>query len=398
MVSTHFKESMMNRRNFIKVVGLGVGSVALSSAVVSCSSSSNPSDNYGWNGPDSSQKDIRMQVLSYAILCPNAHNIQPWTIKMTGDESFDLYVDPQRLLPETDPIYRQIHISQGTFLETLSIAASGLGYDAIIDYFPQGMYGNTELLDKPVASINLVKQSQISPDPLFGHLLTRHSNKREYGNYKLTQMELDTLQSFTEQRGSYPLSITDSTEEKLKLEKVLTDAMQIEVSNNDRSHETIAMFRFDQDEVNKYRDGFGVSQAGLTGIKKIMVENFFLSREKTEKDPTEFDQQAVDMTKKTVASTETFGWITSAGNSRLDQVIVGRDYCRLNLKTTAMGLAQHPMSQVLQEYSDMLPLQAEFKKAFGIDDNDTVQMLFRLGKAKKTPHGPRRVVSQLITA
>ncbi|MGF1721377.1 twin-arginine translocation pathway signal protein [Vibrio kyushuensis] len=388
----------MNRRNFIKVVGLGVGSVALSGAVVSCSSSSNPSDNFGWNGPDSSEKDIRMQVLSYAILCPNAHNIQPWTIKMTGSESFDLYVDSERLLPETDPIYRQIHISQGTFLETLAIAATGLGYEAQIDYFPQGMYGNTELLDKPVASINLVKQSLISPDPLFGHLLTRHSNKREYSNYKLTQVELDTLQNFTEQHGSYPLSIADSTEEKLKLEKVLTDAMQIEVSDNDRSHETIAMFRFDQDEVNKYRDGFGVSQAGLTGIKKIMVENFFLSREKTEKDPTEFDQQAVDMTQKTVASTETFGWITSAGNSRLDQVIVGRDYCRLNLKTTAMGLAQHPMSQVLQEYSDMLPLQAEFKKAFGISDNDTVQMLFRLGKAKKTPHGPRRVVSQLITA
>ncbi|MCK6262730.1 twin-arginine translocation pathway signal protein [Vibrio sp. ZSDE26] len=386
----------MNRRNFIKIVGLGAGAAALSSAVIINNGRSNSSDNFGWNGPDSSETDIRMQVLSYAILCPNAHNIQPWVVKMTGANRFDLLVDPDRLLPETDPIHRQIHISQGTFLETLAIAASGLGYEAKIDYFPQGMYSNTELVDKPVASIELIKSDKITPDPLFAFLLTRHSNKREYGNYSLSPAEMANLQTFAVEQCSYPLTITSSSEDKLKFEKILTEAMQIEVNDRGRSHETIALFRFDQDEVNKYRDGFGVSQAGLTGIKKLMVENFVLSREKTEQDSTEFDQQAVIMAQKTVSTTETFGWISSKGNSRLDQVIVGRDYCRLNLKTTAMGLAQHPMSQVLQEYSDMLPLQAEFKQAFGIDESKTVQMLFRLGKAEKTPHGPRRLVSELV--
>ncbi|MFT6914813.1 MAG: hypothetical protein ACJAWL_001112 [Motiliproteus sp.] len=43
-----------------------------------------------------------------------------------GPRSFDLYVDPERLLPATAPFYRQIHIGQGTFLETLAIAAIGL--------------------------------------------------------------------------------------------------------------------------------------------------------------------------------------------------------------------------------------------------------------------------------
>lgn len=388
----------MDRRQFIKIVGLGVSAASLSSSVVGCSETSTSIDNFGWNGPEPSQQDIRIQVLSYAILAPNAHNIQPWLIKMTGATSFDLYVDPERLLPETDPIYRQIHISQGTFLEVLSIAASGLGHEAKINYFPQGMYQNDKLANKPVASIELVRLDKPKPDPLFGYLLRRHSNKRDYGNTSLSQQEIASLESYMAQHGQYPLTITQSKESKARFETILTNAMQIEVNDQKRSHETIAMFRFDQDEVNQYRDGFGVAQSGTTGIKQIIVENFFLSRDKTEQDPTSFDQQSVTMAQTTAASTEAFSWLTTQGNSRLDQVIVGRDYCRLNLKTTAMGLAQHPMSQVLQEYEDMLPLQASFKEAFGIKKGETVQMLFRLGKAERTPHGPRRLVSDLLKA
>ncbi|MEH6473485.1 MAG: hypothetical protein V7752_19830 [Halopseudomonas sp.] len=385
----------MNRRNFIQVVGLGLGSIALSSTIVGCGAAE-PTLSFGWDGPDPAEKDIRMQVLAYAILCPNPHNKQPWIIHLTGPRSFDLYVDPERLLPATDPFYRQIHIGQGTFLETLAIAATGLGHEARIDYYPQGMYSNTELLNKPVASIELIESPGVTPDPLFAHLLTRHSNKREYDNRRLTQSEIDTLYAFHGQQSASPLTIVQSTESKHRFEKILTDAMQIEVGDPARDHETIAMFRFNEEEVRKYRDGFGVSQAGLSGIKKFVVENLLLSRERVEKDPSEFGEQAVEMTRGAATSTATFAWISSSTNSRLDQVKVGRDYCRINLKTTAMGLAQHPMSQVLQEYPEMLPLQAAFKKEFDIPPRDTVQMLFRLGRAEATPHGPRRKISELV--
>ena len=385
----------MNRRNFIKITGLGIGSVALNSSLISCSGST-PDEHFGWQGPDKHEKDIRMQVLAYAILCPNPHNKQPWIIHLTGPTSFNLYVDPDRLLPETDPIHRQIHIGQGTFLETLAIAASGLGYKANINYFPEGMYGNTELINKPVAAIELIQQPESNKDPLFNVLLQRHSNKREYDNYRLTETELKTLRETHQQHSKYAFTVKDSKQDEAKLVKILTSAMQIEVGNRQRDMETIEMFRFNDDEVRKYRDGFGVAQAGMTGFTKFVAEAFFLDREKVEQDPTEFGQQAVDMTQKVSESTSTFAWISSAGNSRLDQVKIGRDYCRMNLQTTLMGLAQHPMSQVLQEYDDMLDLQAKFKKSFNISESETVQMLFRLGKADPVAHGPRRLVTQLI--
>jgi hypothetical protein len=385
----------MNRRNFIKITGLGVGSIGLSSSLISCADSTSGED-FGWNGPDENEKDIRLQVLAYAILSPNPHNKQPWIIRLTGPSSFNLYVDRDRLLPETDPVYRQIHIGQGTFLETLAIAAGGLGYKAKIDYFPEGMYGNTELLEKPIASVELIQKPGITKDPLFSALLLRHSNKREYDHYRLSTAELNSLRDAHQQQSGYKLSIIDSPTDKARMVKVLTKAMQIEVGNIQRDKETIEMFRFNDEEAIKYRDGFGVAQAGMSGLTKIIAETFFLSREKVEKDPTEFGQQAVDMTEKTSESTSTFAWLSSAGNSRLDQVKIGRDYCRMNLQTTLMGLAQHPMSQVLQEYNDMLELQDEFKQSFNIPKSETVQMLFRLGKAEPVAHAPRRLVTQIV--
>lgn len=385
----------MNRRNFIQVFGLGLGSIALGSNIVGCGIAE-PTLSRGWEGPDPAEKDIRMRALAYAVLCPNPHNKQPWIIRLTGPRSFDLYVDPERLLPATDPLYRQIHIGQGTFLETLAIAATGLGHEARIDYFPQGSYSNTELLNKPVASIELIEKPGLIPDPLFAHLLTRHSNKREYDSRGLTQPEIDALYDFHGPKNAALLTIDQSSEAKHHFEQILTDAMQIEVGDQARDHETIAMFRFNEEEVQKKRDGFGIAQAGVSGIKKILIESFLLSRDQVEKNPAEFGAQAVEMTRAATASTSTFAWISTTSNSRLDQVKVGRDYCRINLKTTAMGLAQHPMSQVLQEYEEMLPLQAAFKQVFNIKPSDTVQMLFRLGRAEATPHGPRRHISELI--
>jgi hypothetical protein len=392
----------MNRRKFIRIFGLGTGAIVLTTGItgyghlISSFGSSDASDSYGWNGPTSNINDIRLQVLAYAILSPNPHNKQPWIIKLTGPKEFELYVDSERLLPATDPYFRQIHIGQGTFLETASIAASGFGHDAVITLFPQGTYSNTQIVNKPVARVSLTANESVKTNPLFANLLSRHSNKREYNQQALTQNQISELTRFNADNNHNSLTLVDSPAAKKQLEQVLTKAMQIEVGNKARNEETIKMFRFNQAEVELYRDGFGTAQAGLSGLQRLLVENFILSRENTEKDPTEFGQQAVTMTQKTVESTSTFAWITSASNSRIDQINVGREYCRINLKTNAMGLAQHPLSQILQEYEDMLPLQATFKNFFDIKESDTVQMLFRLGTAEVTPHSPRRALADII--
>ena len=386
----------MDRRNFIKLVGIGATATVFSSTMTACGQSPK-TELYGWGGPDPALTDIRLKVLSYAMLAPNPHNKQPWIVKLTGPSSFELYVDPDRLLPETDPVHRQIHIGQGTFLETASIAASALAYRAKIDYFPADQYDNTSLANKPVAAVTLIPQADIKPDPLFSNLLNRHSNKSTYDKQALSSREQAELSQFHQQNSLVDLSFHSSKQDQQKLSQFLTQAMTIETGHPERDLETIKMFRFNDDEVAKYRDGFGLDQSNMSGIMKWAAETFFLSREKAEKDPSGFGEQAITMTKDAAESTATFARLTSTGNERIDQVKVGRDYCRINIKTTAMGLAQHPMSQILQEYPDMLALQQSFKKTFEIPEADTVQMLFRLGRAKPNQHSPRRQLASIIS-
>ena len=347
----------------------------------------------GWNGHSKAEKDIRIIVLSYAILAPNPHNKQPWIIHLRDQHNFDLYVDPERLLPETDPPYRQIHIGQGTFLENLSLAAKHFGYCADITYFPDGMYGNTVLENRPVASIKLATNSEIQKDPLFDQILTRQSNKRVYENIDLSKSQIDGLKAVVgSAEGDCYLNITSNPDQRTKLSEIATKAMAIESSERQRDEETIAMFRFNDEETEQFRDGFGVAQSGTTGLVKFLAETFFLSRKSAEADSAAFGKEAISLTQKQAESAAAYGWLVTRHNTRLAQVKTGRVYNRLNLTATALGVAMHPMSQVLQEYPDMDGLQKEFKKFLNIPDSHTVQMLFRLGIADPVTHSPRRRV------
>jgi len=348
-----------------------------------------------WSGPEPGETDIRQIVLSYAILAPNPHNKQPWIVELTGPESFDLYVDQSRLLPETDPPFRQVHIGQGTFLENAELAAKKHGYRMEVAYFPKGIYSNVVMENKPVASVMLVKDLTVAVDPLFQQMTKRQSNKRVYGDKSLSTAQLDGLRrSFV--HPDISMNLTDDAGKRQNLATILKTAMEIETSDKARDAETIAMFRFNDEERARFRDGFGVAQAGMTGIMKFVAEAFFLDRKKIEADSKEFGEQAVQITTDQANSAAAFGWITTPSNSRLDQVLTGRAYERINLKATELGVAMHPMSQVLQEYADMGDLQREFLKFLGVPEGQTVQMLFRLGHAEPVVHSARRHIPDII--
>ena len=332
--------------------------------------------------------------MSYAILAANPHNKQPWIVNLTGPSSLELYVDQERLLPETDPPARQIHIGQGTFLENLQLAAEQHGYRAEIIYFPNGEYANTVVEDKPVASVTFSKDASTKWDPLFDAILARQSNKRAYTQASLGADQLASLRS-TRLDTRVQLTISDDPSTKNEMSRLMIAAMRIETASKRRDAETIAMFRFNDEERRQHRDGFSVAQSGVSGFKGWVAETFFLSREAVEKDSTSFAEQAVDLTAGQAESAAAFGWMSTANNTRLDQVVTGRAYERLNLAATALGVAMHPLSQVLQEYPDMAELQQRFLSFLDMPQGHTVQMLFRLGVADRVEPSPRRSVKDL---
>lgn len=383
----------MERRQFIKVMATGSTVALLPVVLTSCGNQSDLIKKI-----QVQQQDVRLTLISHGMLAPNPHNIQPWLIDLIDDDAFDLYVDQTRLLPETDPPARQIHIGQGTFLEGFRIAAAEFGYRSDILLFPEGMYGNTVVESKPVARVKIAKSKSLSKDPLFKWMFKRQSNKRVYGEKSIGTEQLKRLMD-PFQGENYGVGYTNAANTCQKLAKQLKEAMVIETSGPDRHKESVDMFRFTEAEVLQTKDGFTIANSGLTGFKRWLVETLFLgTRQESESIDSAFAKEGIKLTGDQAASAAAFSWISSKTNDRLDQVKVGQIYMRANLEATKAGIAMHPMSQILEEYSEMQQLQQAFKKGINISQAETVQMLFRLGYADPVPHTLRRHPNQILSS
>ena len=110
----------VHRRDFIRLVGGGAVFAALPAA--SCAGLPDP--RAAWADPGAHETGPRRRALAWAILAPNPHNMQPWMADLRETGAVTLYVDPTRLLPQTDPFNRQIVIGCGAFLELLRMAAA----------------------------------------------------------------------------------------------------------------------------------------------------------------------------------------------------------------------------------------------------------------------------------
>ena len=82
-------------------------------------------------------------------------------------------------------------------------------------------------------------------------------------------------------------------------------------------------------------------------------------------------------------------WLSTATNTRADQLAAGGAYLRAQLAATAQGLSMQPFSQCLQEYQTMKAPYAAAHRAMA-PDGGRVQMFARIGHAKPVPPAPRR--------
>jgi hypothetical protein len=98
-----------------------------------------------------------------------------------------------------------------------------------------------------------------------------------------------------------------------------------------------------------------------------------------------------------LAATPAYVWLDTPDDGRAGQLAAGRDWLRVNLAATALGLAVHPVSQALQEFPEMREARAAMQAALA-PDGARMQMLARLGYAGAVPPTPRWPVGTRIRA
>lgn len=334
-----------------------------------------------------SYEDPRMNALSYAVLAPNPHNRQPWMVDLSTPDYVTLYVDRNRLLPHTDPFSRQIVIGLGSFLEILRMAAAEQGLKVEFELFPDGQ--NVQALDDRRVAVAKFSAGG-TPDPLFKHVLQRRSQKEPYDlNRPVTADTLGLLENACE-NGTSPDSSNDA---KLvqTMRDITRETLIIELETPHTYKESVDLFRIGRAEVNANPDGID-----FTGpLFQFAHRTGIFSRQAAMDTNSQAYQGGIQYVNDNANSAMAFIWLTTDTNTRVDQINAGRDWVRVNLATTAAGVAMQPMSQPLQEYPEVAKYY-ELTHNLLAPNGGTVQMLGRLGYCDPVAVSPRWSIEEKI--
>lgn len=373
---------MYGRRKFLKVLGGGVVVAAIGAG--GWAATRDPAGARApWREAGLAQEgDPRRKALSWAVLAPNPHNRQPWLADLTIDGELALYCDPDRRLPHTDPFDRQIVIGLGCFLELLSQAAAEEGWRVDIELFPEGE-PQPRLDARPVARARFVADPAVRPDPLFAQVSDRRSNKEPFDTRRpVYGAELQAIAS-----AARTSRIAHSADPVLvgELRELAWEALYLEMTTRETAKESVDLLRIGRAEIEANPDGIDLSGPLIEALDAAGM----LSREAMLDPESSTFRQQLPIMKAPIDTGMAFMWQTTADNSRADQIRAGRDYVRLNLAASALGVGMQPLSQALQEYPEMRAHFDRLRTTLEIPVDETLQMFVRLGYGADVAASPR---------
>lgn len=377
-----------DRRNALRLIGGGMIAAA-TAGVAGCSSELPAEAVTAWQGPGA-ETDLRRWVLAHAILAPHSHNLQSWLVDLSEPGVITLYMDLQRLLPETDPFSRQMVMSQGTFLEVLDQAARQRGHRAEMQLFPRGVFDRQRPDQRPTARIRLVEDAAVRPDPLFAQVFRRHTNRSPY---EMRPPSAQALQAIREAMEGFPVTagFTDPAQAPAlhAQREIAKQAWRIELSTPRTLLESYKVLRVGPTEIAQHRDGLSLNDP----MVRLFTAVGLFDRTRASAPDSQAIQGQIKRFNTAIDSTPAFFWMVSADNERVTQLLAGRAYVRAQLAATAHGLAMHPLQQALQEYPEQQEMRTQIHQVLGAQQpGQTIQMWARLGHGPTVGPAPRRGV------
>lgn len=366
----------MNRRDVISLVGGGV----LLAATPGCAAAADP--RRAWLHPGEGETDPRRRALAWAILAPNPHNMQPWLIDLRSPGEAMLFIDHSRLLKDTDPFNRQITIGCGAFLELARMAAAREGWAIDCIAFPGGE-AQPVLDARPIARLRF-SPAPASREPLSAAVLDRHTNRQPFDDQPVPA----AIAAGIVQAATNPVvtahAVVDATQ-VAALQAIAWDGARIEAYTPAANAETADRAHFGDADVAAHPWGIslpGPMMGALHGAGLLTAEAM--------KTPGSLAfNEMLKSLRASAATAHGWIWLTTATNTRAEQLEAGRAYLRAQLAATAQGLAMQPFSQCLQEYPSTAGSYAAAHKAMA-PNGGRVQMFARIGYGKPVPPAPRR--------
>ncbi|MBL8352170.1 MAG: twin-arginine translocation pathway signal protein [Burkholderiaceae bacterium] len=392
----------MQRRRFIRLAGGGLVAAAVAGPLAACSAFEVPPGAVAAWQPPAADTELRRWLLAHALLAPNPHNMQPWLADLRTPGEITLRLDPQRLLPATDPYGRQILMGAGAFLELLLMAAAERGQRAELALFPDGE--PAERLDgRAFARVRLAADAGVPRDPLFAQVLRRRTDRRAYDPARPPSVADGQALQAAAAPFALRFGLAGSTAaDAPRLQAIRTiarEAWRLELTTEAPMMESMKVLRIGAAEIDRHRDGITITRPLLVALARTGL----FDRSRFPAPDSQATQGQIDEFDAVTAATPAYLWLVSEGNRRAQQVDAGRAYVRVNLAGSAVGLAMHPNQQSLQEYPEVAgPYRAIHELLGAPAPKFTVQMLARVGHlpagTAAQPPAPRRGLARQFGA
>lgn len=377
----------LSRRQTLALIG--GGTIVAASAALGFEVTRQPATAAAPWGRAGDYADPRMRALSWAILAPNPHNRQPWMVDLPSPGTVVLHVDTDRLLPHTDPFGRQIVIGLGCFLELLRMAALEDGIAVETEVFPEG--ADAARLDGRPVAICRFRETGARADPLFAHVPERRSLKEPFDIARpVPDAALEALRAVAlhTQVGS-----TNELGEVAVLRRLSYQALEVEIDTPHTFRESVDLFRIGRREVDASPDGIDFTGPVFESLRLAGLFNRDVAAETGSMAFVQGRAAVLENCETAMGHV----WQVTPGNSRAEQIAAGRDWLRINLAATALGLGTQPLSQALQEYPEMAGHYAAIHERLA-PGGGTVQMFARLGYGAQVGQSPRWPLEAKIMA
>jgi hypothetical protein len=382
--------SPMDRRRFLHLVGVGVGTLAVTGAGGLTWRAVDGGVFATGTGPayvawDQSRPLGRGAVgmVSAAVLAANAHNAQPWHFRVATDR-IDLFADTSRSLGTMDPLGREMHISLGCALENLALAGPANGQAPTVSLLPDPADPTH------IARVDLVPTRRPA-SPLFAAIPRRRTSRGAYDTARaVTQRQLEALGGLIDIPGIELVWFTKAAD-KRRFGDLTTRATEAIITDPRQSADDFAWYRTSWHEIQARKDGITIDPSGKSLLIRDLAKVLPVSRKQN-------NDGWLSGTRDTqVPTAAAFGALVVRDPPDPTQRLgVGRIWQRMHLSATVDGLGMQPLCQVPEridrEQSAGLPADFSPAMAAMLPAGRHALMTFRIGyptsDALRSPRRP----------
>lgn len=350
----------LTRRRLLRAAALGVCALAAAS-VPGCRGPVREDfdDNLPHAGRVPRLEPVVRDLLRWAALAPSSRNTQPWQVRFTGTRRFVLGVDPARRLDVADPLGRDAIVALGAFLENFMLAARA-----------RGLHVDTHVRPFDPTLRELV-EVEWSPGPVreypLERLVTRRTRRAGFATRAIRPADLRALEG---PFGGHAAVFGPTTPQGRLLAEGTAESTRLQWRERASRLEWSEWTRWRDLDAHRFRDGLTPEAMEVSGLANWWVRTTY-SRS-TVLSPS-YAARVVDRTRERVRQCGAWLVATVEDDAVAALLAAGARFERMALLLDGLGIAAHPMQQLLEQPQTRESLGG----ALGLDESP--RLILRLG-------------------